>query len=343
MHIRPSVFMTAPTADLTYLLGKDTIKLENVPFTKRDLRRLMEHTQAVSYREQFTTSNFVAELYDAGHIPGSSSIYLEGEKRLFYTADVNTIDTRLLNKADQDYPDVDVLIVESTYYGKNHPSRSDLERDFIESIVETLDGGGNVIIPCFAVGRTQEIVMILHAHGLSPYVDGMGLDALGIMEQHPSFVRDEEALVRAFADASAVDPRKRSDAIEESSIVVTTAGMLNGGPALHYINELHEDPESKIVLTGYQVEGTNGRKALENGYIEANGRKLNLKMKVEQYDFSAHADDNGLKAIVSEFRERGVETIFTVHGEDVGGFAAWISDNLGCNSISPRNGEEFIL
>ena len=206
-----------------------------------------------------------------------------------------------------------------------------------------IDYGGNVIIPCFAVGRTQEIIMILHAYGLTPYVDGMGVDVLEILRRHPSFLRDEKKLESAFNNVIFVNSKRRVDVISEPSIVVTTAGMLNGGPALYYLSKKYDDPKSRVLLTGYQVEDTNGAKAINHRYVETRGRILNLKAKVEQYDFSAHADDSGLKKIVSEFVKRGTEQVFTVHGENTKEFAEWIEENCGCTAFAPVNGDEIIF
>ncbi len=347
MDVNPEIYMTSPTRDLAYFLGKDTIKISRsqgiMPFEDRDLRRFMEKTTAMPYNKEFYTSEYAVKLFDAGHIPGSSCIYLNGEKSVFYTGDINTRDTRLLKKADHNYPKTDVLIIESTYFGKNHPDRSELEKKFVESVSETLDCGGNVIIPCFAVGRTQEIVMILHAYGLTPYVDGMGVDVLDIFMRYPSFLRDEKKLEEAFNNVIFVNSRRRAEVVSEPSIVVTTAGMLNGGPALYYLGKKYDDPKSRVLLTGYQVEDTNGSKAINYRYVEARGRILNLKAKVEQYDFSAHTDDSGLKKIVSEFVKRGTEHVFTIHGEKTKEFAKWISDNCGCTAYAPVNGDEIIF
>ncbi|MDY6964469.1 MAG: MBL fold metallo-hydrolase [Halobacteriota archaeon] len=347
MDLKLDVFMTPPTRDISYLMGKDTIKIGKeqgiLPFIEEDLKKFMEKTTLVSYNEDFFTSGYSVRLHDAGHIPGSSCIYLEGKKSLLYTGDINTMDTRLINGADPNYPAADILIIESTYYNKSHPNRAELEKAFIESITETLDNGGNAIIPCFAVGRTQEIVMILHAHGFSPYVDGMGIEVFEIIEKSPSFLKDEKELTEAFDNVRFVKRRRRSGVLSEPSIVVTTAGMLNGGPVLYYISKIHNDPMSKILLTGYQVEDTNGRKAIEQHRIEVDGRILNIIAKVEQYDFSAHADDAGLKSIVSKFCDSGVECVFTVHGDDTKGFAEWIRENCECDAIAPENGDEVSL
>lgn len=348
MDVNPEIYMTSVTRDLAYFLGKDTIKISRsqgiMPFEDEDLRKLSQKTTTMPYNKEFYTSGYYVKLYDAGHIPGSSCIHIDnGKKSVFYTGDINTTDTRLIKKADCNYPKADVLVIESTYFGKNHTDRSELEKKFVESIKEVVDYGGNVIIPCFAVGRTQEIILILIEHGLTPYVDGMGVDVLEILRRHPSFLRDEKKLESAFNNVLFVNSKRRIDVISEPSIVVTTAGMLNGGPALYYLSKKYDDPKSKVLLTGYQVEDTNGAKAINHRYVETHGRVLNLKAKVEQYDFSAHADDSGLKKIVSEFVKRGTEQVFTVHGENTKEFAEWIEENCGCSAFAPINGDEIIF
>jgi putative mRNA 3-end processing factor len=129
----------------------------------------------------------------------------------------------------------------------------------------------------------------------------------------------------------------------ESSVIVTTSGMLNGGPVMYYLDKLHDDPKSKMMLTGYQVEGTNGRMAMDTGIIENNGILQHLRLKLEHYDFSAHAGDQELKAIVKEFCDRGGKAVFTMHGDNTEGFAAWIEEEMGVRAYAPAPGEEFDL
>ncbi|MDF2954736.1 MAG: RNA processing exonuclease [Candidatus Alkanophagales archaeon MCA70_species_2] len=350
MRSSPSVYMTPVTRELLYILCKDTLKLGKEQgicvFDKRDLNDLMNYAFMMPYRERFWSSGYEFELYDAGHIPGSASVHVRSERddlNLFYTGDIKLEDTRLLKGADINPPETDVLIIESTYFGEKHPDRRELEERFVASVEETLDAGGNAIVPCFAVGRTQEMVMILHAHGITPYVDGMGLSVLRKIKKHLSFMRDGEALVEAFKDARFVTPKSRKKVLSEPSVVVTTAGMLNGGPALYYLERIKDDPRSKILLTGYQIEGTNGRRLLEEGVIELNGGTVKVKAQVEQYDFSAHADDSDLKMLIERFCERGVEYVFTVHGENAAAFAAWIRENFDCQSFAPNLGESFVI
>jgi len=350
---RPEVFMTPVTRDLTQLMARDTIKVGKeqgfVFFGEEDIRQLDEHTHIVAYgaRRPLNGSDYEFELYNAGHIPGSSAVYLRKASEdisLFYTGDIKMGPSRLMECAyPTAFPRADILLIESTYYDRDHRDRKELERAFIDSICETLSAGGNAIVPCFAVGRTQEIVMILHSYGLTPYIDGMGLSVFKLFKNHPSFVKDADALNNAFADAQFVNTRRRKKAIAEPSIIVTTAGMLNGGPVLYYLKKIHDDPRSKVLLTGYQIEGTNGRRLLDEGCVETDGEMVKVTAGVEQYDFSAHAGDTELKKLVSRFCRNGTEVVFTVHGEHTEEFAAWARENYNCEAISPQNGEEFII
>lgn len=349
----PEVYMTPVTRDLTRLLGRDTIKVGKdqgfVFFGEEDIMKLDERTHTVAYGERLTLngSDYELELHNAGHIPGSSSVHLRKESEdisLLYTGDIKTERTRLMESASPaDFPASDILFIESTYYGRDHRDRKELEREFIDSIKETLNSGGNAIVPCFAVGRTQEVVMILHSYGLTPYVDGMGLSVFSIFKNHPSSLKDAEALNNAFGDAQFVNSKRRKKAISEPSVIVTTAGMLDGGPVLYYLKKIHEDPKSKVLLTGYQIEGTNGRMLVEEGCVEADGEIVKVNAGVEYHDFSAHAGDSELKKIVSQFCRNDTEVVFMVHGDRTEEFAAWTRDKFGCEAIAPNNGEEFII
>ena len=112
---------------------------------------------------------------------------------------------------------------------------------------------------------------------------------------------------------------------------------------LYYLKKIHEDPKSKVLLTGYQIEGTNGRMLVEEGCVEADGAVVKVNAGVEYYDFSAHAGDSELKQIVSQFCRNGTEVVFMVHGDHTEEFAMWTRDKFGCEAIAPNNGEEFII
>ncbi|KKG10762.1 mRNA 3'-end processing factor [Methanosarcina sp. 2.H.A.1B.4] len=348
MYLSPEVFMTPPTAEFTSLLGRDTLKLAETtlsgvaPFDPNDLQRLNQLTWRKDYGETFKTHGYSACFYNAGHIPGAAGIHLESEsgESLFYTGDFSLQETRLVPGAEK-FPEADTLVLESTYFGEEHIPRKETEERFIESVRETLERGGTALIPAFAIGRTQEILMLLDAHGIRAYVDGMGREVYKILKKYPEYLRNPDLLDRAFGRASSVKDRHREYVLKEPSVIVTTAGMLNGGPALYYLSRLYKDPKSKILLTGYQVEGTNGRLALKHGVIETGGDVLALKPKIEQYDFSAHCGDQELKQLVKNFCKKGTERVFVVHGEKTEAFAQWISEEIGVEAYAPANGESF--
>jgi putative mRNA 3-end processing factor len=349
MDLEPEIYSTSITARFSGLLARDTLKISekkghNIPYYYEEIQDFERRARPVNYGEEFETSGFNVCFYDAGHIPGSSSVYLEKDKQsLFYTGDINTIQTELLNGADTKYPPSDILLTESTYFGRDHTLRALLEERFIESIKETVDCGGKAIIPAFSIGRTQEIMLILKKHRLHAYVDGMGVDVFNIMKRAPEYVRDIDKLQKVFTSSNIVEPEKRKGIIREPCIIVTSAGMLNGGPALYYISQIYDDAKSKIHLTGYQAEDTNGRKAIERGYIEDRNRITHLNCRLELYDFSAHCGNAQLKELVKKFCDNGTETVFPVHGDNTRGFADWIKEEIGVRSTAPVNGETIYI
>ena len=349
MDMNPEIFSTFMTYKLSILLAKDTLKIaENkghvIPYYTEELHEFERSAKTVDYREEFKTNGYSACLYDAGHIPGSASVYIEKDNQsLFYTGDINTTRTELLESADMDYPKSDILLIESTYFNREHTTRKELEVKFIESIRETLDMGGNAIVPVFGVGRTQEIMLLLHKHGIHAYVDGMGTKVFSLIKGSPDSVRDFYRLKTVFTNSNIVKPRMRRQIIKEPSVIVTSAGMLNGGPVLYYLSQMYDDPKSKIHLTGYQAEDTNGRKALENGYVELDDRIVKLKCRLELYDFSAHCGDSELKDVVRAFCDNGTQTVLPVHGDNTEEFANWISEEFGVRSVAPAIGETIYI
>ncbi len=349
MDLGPEVYSTSLTARLAGLLARDTLKISenkghNIPYCNEEIQEFERRAKPVNYRQEFETSGFKVCFYDAGHIPGSASIHLAKDKKsLFYTGDINTIETELQEGADTELSDSDILLIESTYFGKDHSPRKLLEERFIASIKETIDNGGKALIPAFSIGRTQEIMLILKKYGLHTYVDGMGVDVYNLMKRSPEYVRSFEKLQTMFTSSSIVEPEQRKEIIREPAIIVTSAGMLNGGPVMYYIREIYDDPKSKLHLTGYQAEGTNGRKAVESGYIEDRSDIIHLNCGVELYDFSAHCGDSQLKELVKKFCDKGTETVYPVHGDDTEGFAEWIKEEIGVDSIAPRNGETIYV
>ena len=321
---RPEIHWTPPTAALARILARDTLKLHGgtmqCPFTEAHVARIGEVENRHGYRESFEAAGHEITFYNAGHIPGSAHVLVDdGETRLLYTADFHTDDTRLLDGSTA-RPPADVVICESTYADVSHDDRDGVETRFAETARTTMWEGGTVVVPAFAIGRTQELLMVCEAHDLECYVDGMGTEVLSMLRQYPEFLRDGEALGRAARHAREVTGRdgQRKRIAAQNTVIVTTSGMLSGGPAMTYIPEIRTDPVNRISLTGYQVDGTPGRQLLETGRCELGGGIYPVSAQVELFDFSAHADHDGLRDFLSEYND---SQILINHGDSCAAFA----------------------
>jgi putative mRNA 3-end processing factor len=338
---RPPIHWTPPTRDLALTLARDTLKLHggtyNCPFTETEVKRVTQVSQTHGFEESFAAAGHEITFYNAGHIPGSAHVLVDdGETRLVYTGDYHTDDQRLM-AGTTDRPDADVVLTESTYSNVEHDSRSTVEERFAESVKTTLWEGGTVVVPAFAIGRTQELLMICEAHDIPCYVDGMGVRVTETLRGYPEFVRDADALRRAKSHARVVDGRdgQRKRIAEQNAAIVTTSGMLSGGPAMTYIPEIRTHPTNKIALTGYQVEGTPGRDLVETGSAEIDGRRMPISAQVEQYDFSAHADRDGLLSFLADYRETPV---LVNHGDRCEAFAGELRER-DFEATAPEMGE----
>jgi len=338
---RPRIHWTPPTRELTLTLARDTLKLHggtyDCPFTETEVKRVTQVSETHGYRETFEAAGHEVTFYDAGHIPGSAHVLVDdGETRLLYTGDFHTDDQRLVAGTTA-RPDADAVVCESTYSDVEHEDRAVVEERFVESVQTTLWEGGTVVVPAFAIGRTQEMLMVCEAHDIPCYVDGMGTQVTEMLRRHPAFVRDGDALRRAKSHARFVDGRdgQRKRIARENAAIVTTSGMLSGGPAMTYIPEIRDRPVNKIALTGYQVAGTPGRDLLDTGSAEIDGRVMPVAAQVEAYDFSAHADREGVVSFLDSYRD---SRIVVNHGDRCGAFADELAA-AGHRTVAPEIGE----
>jgi putative mRNA 3-end processing factor len=338
---RPTIHWTPPTRALARTLAEDTLGLHGntpqCPFTETHVRRVSEVSQTHGYGESFEAAGHEVTLYNAGHIPGSAHVLVDdGETRLLYTGDFHTGGQRLV-AASTDRPDADVLMTESTYADVTHTDREHLEASFVESVRTTLWEGGTVVVPVFAIGRAQELLMVCAEHGIECYLDGMAKDVTQLLRQYPTFLRDPDGLQAAKSNARFVTGRhgQRERIADQSTVIVTTAGMLGGGPVVSYIPEIRTHPTNKITLTGYQVAGTPGRELVETGRAAFDGRVLPVSAQVEQYDFSAHADREGLRSLLDSYRDAEV---LVVHGDNCEAFATRLCED-GFDATAPELGE----
>jgi putative mRNA 3-end processing factor len=340
------IFTTKTTRLITRLLLRDAFKIGKIShhhlgYDELDIKKVLNCMRYVKIDTKGSFDSVNYEFFDAGHIPGSASVFLDVEGTTFlYTGDINTIPTHLQDPAETDFPEIDVMICESTYGDREHPRRDKTETEFIESIKEVLARGGTPIIPVFAVGRAAEILLILSKQkfNVPVFLDGMSVEATRLSLENPNDVKDHKALAAAFRKARLIKKRGDRDlAIKKQSIIVTTSGMLTGGPVMHYMKYLAHDPNNAILMTGYQGEDTNGRLLLGTGSLFIDGNRTKVLAEVKQFDFSAHAGLTGLKHLV---RKVNPKKVFFIHGEEqsVDNLNEWASA-LGMESYAPKVGD----
>ena len=328
---KPDIYMTKPTRDLLGVLLADYCKLqEKKVFTQNEVNAIMQEAKIIEYHEPIR-KGFTITMHYAGHIMGSAMIKLRNNKNtILYTGDICTRKTRILAPAEMGIR-ADTLIMETTYGGRNDslPTFKDSYGKLIKSINETLDEGGHVLIPCFAVGRAQEILMALDDYmrsgAMKPtriFIEGMIGKTMRIY-RHNAYYANEDIKKRILMSDS--DPFKsesfhsstsktREDVLKEPCVIVSTSGMLSGGPVLFYIKKLADNPKNKMIFVGYQADGTRGKKII-NGErrIEIDGEEIEIKMKIDQIKISGHSDFNELLQFAKSVK--GLKKVFLIHGE----------------------------
>ncbi len=339
--------MTRVTRDLIRVMLKDFLHISGyyAPYEQSDVRSMIENTIAVDYGKDVKLGDFKVKLLNAGHIPGSAMTLVDvGGTRILYTGDVNTIDTRLVTAPDLADIEADYLITEGTYGASTHPDRKEIEEEFVKAVEEVIEEGGNVLIPAFSLGRSQEILALLYerldwAH---VWFDGMTRVINGIILSYPEYLNRYDLLANAVQQfrmvRSSSDRRRISKGSE--NVVVATAGMLKGGPAQYYLKRWMDDPTNAVFLVSYQAETSPGRELIETGRFLDLGL---VKARVQWFDFSSHAGADGLLEIVKSVK--GLKRVVVVHS-DVGVrevLAQKINEEAGIEAITPNNGDVIEL
>ncbi len=329
------VIASPPTKAIMELLAYDALKVArregyDPPYTKEDIPFTIGKTREVG--DGIVVDDSLIRGHNAGHIPGSTMYTIEGDSITLFTGDLNDRDTRLLRGAKP--IKCNLLMIESTYAGKEHPPRASVEKKFLAQVDETVEKKGLAIVPAFAVGRAQELLLLLHERGYQMYMDGMGVRAARIISSFGNYVRDADKLEKAFDAVKKVTNKNDRKKALKGEVILTTSGMLDGGPALWYLDKIKDNPNSGVFLTGYQVEGSKGRTLMEEGTIDLNGVISSLKCKVESFDFSAHADHPGL---VKFIKECDPEKVVLFHGDAREKLYEEIKDKY--EVLLPQNGE----
>lgn len=341
-HQKIKWLSTTPTEEICEVLWMDSMKImeKNLPYNLNHFKKATKGFHSIPYNHPFHSGETEIKLTDAGHIAGSSLITLDYRgKRICYTGDFKMGETEM-HKGAKPVKDVDALIIESTYANREHPLRKQLEKRFIEEIKETVDNGGTALLPAFSLGRTQELISVVRRHDMNVpvFVDGMGRELTRIYLKYKNYVKDPKFFRKAVNSVEMVRsiPDKKR-ATKNPGVIITSAGMLSGGPVINYLFNVNK--KSKVIFTGYSIEGTNGWKLLNEGHITIDEQDLTVDLPVEYLDFSAHAGRTGLLKFI---KESNPEKIILVHGDNPESFAAELREQ-GYDAIAPFLGDRIEL
>jgi len=364
------IYCTPPTRDLMVMLQLDYINIlykngVTAPYAEKDIRKMMNMCVIREYNEVTDiTPEIKLTFHNAGHILGSSMVHLhigEGLHNLVFTGDIKYGFTRLFDQATTSFPRVETLFIESTYGGREDvmPQRQEAERKLVELIKQTIQNNGKVLIPVFAVGRSQEIMLVLEeyiqnrAELTCPiYIDGMILEASAIHTAYPEYLR-QNVQRRVLSNKSPFESKifesvknNRKDIVGgDPSVILAPSGMLSGGPSIEFLKMLADDPKNLLIFVGYQSVLSLGRKIQrgtkeipilgEAGTLET----LKINMRVETVEgFSGHSDRYQLINFIRNLKPTP-ERIFTSHGDEnkCDDFARNISKIMRIETRAPMN------
>jgi len=336
-------YATPPTKEICELLWQDSMKImgPGLPYNLSHFNKALKYWSPMLYNQPIQTGGTRIRLTDAGHIAGAAIVEIEyGGRNVVYTGDFKCEET-FMHRGAKAIEGADVLIIESTYANREHPPRKKMERLFMDEIRETIENGGNVLLPSFALGRTQELVATIRHYDrdVPVFVDGMGRDVTKIYLRYPQYLRDPNTFRKNVREVTMVGSMadKRA-ATREPSVIISSAGMMNGGPVLNYLFNLRNN--SKIIFTGYCVEGTNGWKLQKHGYITKEGQDLHVDLPVQYMDFSAHAGRTDLLYFI---KKANPGKVILVHGDTPQDFARELKETHGYDTMAPLPGERIML
>jgi putative mRNA 3-end processing factor len=346
------IFCTKLTYELSKLLLKDSYKIARIrnlhpAYNKVDLKKVAKAVRFIRFDQPYKHRDVRFTYRNAGHIPGSAMIELEIEgKKILYTGDMKLKNSELMRGANTDYTNVHTLITETTYGNRGLPDREDVKRLFLERVEKTINRGGSVLIPVFALGRAQEILMYLSEKKFKApiYYDGMcnKISKKILLIDDDPYVNNRKKL-DLMVNKRAIhvnSEKRRQKALKGRGIFVTTSGMLQGGPVLSYLKEMWHDPKNSIYLTGFQCKRTNGRHLLEERYVYLDGWKTQVQCEVEKFDFSGHSDQEELKEFIRKIKPK---ILIFQHGDndEIDAMKLWADKELKCKVYAPKVDDEI--
>ncbi len=347
---RGPIYCTEPTLPMMNLIQLDAVKVAAAQgrapvYSERDVKQIMKQTVTIPYGTVTDIAPDIKLVFsNAGHILGSATCHFHignGDHNFVYTGDLKFGKSILFESASWNFPRVETLLIESTYGAKEdvQPTRQEVESAFINAVNNTLVDGGKVLIPIPAVGRAQEIMMVIDYYMKAGqmveapvFMEGMISEASAIHEAFPEYLARELRQKILETDDNPFDSEyftniEHSDAREEPlregtpCIILATSGMLEGGPVLEYFRNIAPGNKNKIIFVSYQVNGTLGRRVLDGArQVSLLGREgkvevVNINCSMIKLDgFSGHSDYNQLLSFVHKLRPK-LRRVLVNHGE----------------------------
>lgn len=366
------IYMSKMSKDLVKVLLYDSIKIMNyreaeIPlYNENDVENMLNRVFCINFEVSLKMfDKMKLTLYNAGHIAGAACIYIEGiEGTVFYSGDFSVFSQKSIEGARIPKLRPDVAIFESTYGDKLHSNREIEEDRLIDLVEECVSKRGKMIIPAFALGRAQEVLLILKRainkgklKDVNIYADGMVRNINTTYKLNPLYLKSSvgKKILKGsepFYDDNikAVESKEeRKKILEEAEpcVIVSSSGMLNGGPSQEYAEKISSMENGYIVMTGYQDEESPGRKLLnllnekpEERILEINNKKIPVKCSIYQVGLSAHSDKSEIKALISHICHGN---IFLVHGEEgsINALAKEVIREVRGSVYMPKCGESF--
>ena len=336
------VYMTTMTADLTRVLLYDSLKVMNnregeVPhYSEQDVLSMLNRIHPLGYQTPFPIlDDLTLTFYPAGHIAGAACIYLvTPEGTLFYSGDFSAFSQRTIEGISIPKLRPDIAIVETTYGNRLHANRQLEEKRLVGLLRECVSQKKKILIPAFALGRAQEVLLILRAaiqNGELPavpvYVDGMIRDINIMYTRNPSYLKNTlgKRILKGnepfyTKEIQAVAPMQKRDELlsgNDPAIFLSSSGMLTGGPSVQYAKQLAASENACIIITGYQDEESPGRQLLNllenpaDAKLTLDGTTVPVKCQIEQVGLSAHGDKFEITSLLERLSPRH---IYLVHG-----------------------------